>query len=318
MQRSEEWERLFFKAEAVQQGNTWENNNDVPWSWGSSLWFWYDSGPEGPNHSLPLCENGLTGTSPLARSSQTVLIWSTGTQTDLQCQSGVFQQEAHYVWSSPHLLCHRVQVRDVVHLERVMLGAGKPKEKKLTSYKCFIKKEITLLKVMKTVKWGQYFTGILSLSLVWDNVITTVEAPHRGKDVKQHPGILHYFWCIVVVSFWISPIMVSSEGRADKPAREKNQKFLKKSHRQTLQRIYSCAALLCCISPVIIVVAVVIQAAIQYKKQSYSSNLQHDATRKGSNSQAYCVDGCFSTPGSGIVSSQTQISNSKIQSVLYP
>ena len=64
----------------------------------------------------------------MAWSSQTVLIWSAGTQQNLQSQSGVLHQEPQYVWLNPNLLCHRVQVRDVVHLEWVTLRAGKPKK----------------------------------------------------------------------------------------------------------------------------------------------------------------------------------------------
>lgn len=120
-----DFQLLFIVEEAAQQGCTWETHNDAQLWRGSGLWFWFHSGPERLKHSLPLSENGLTASSPLARSSQTVLIWSAWTQHNLQCQAGVPQQEPQNIWSNPHLLCQRVQVRDVVHLNGVTLWAGK-------------------------------------------------------------------------------------------------------------------------------------------------------------------------------------------------
>lgn len=122
--REETGEMLFIVAEAAQQRCTWENHYDAPSRRGSGLWFWYHSGPERLKHPIPLSENGLTGSGPLARSSQTVLIRSKGTQQNLQSQSGILQEEPQYVWSNPQLFCQRVKVRDVVHLEGVTVWAG--------------------------------------------------------------------------------------------------------------------------------------------------------------------------------------------------
>ena len=122
--REERGERVFVVVEAAQQRSTWENHYEAPSRRGSGLWFWYHSGPERLKHPLPLSHYGLTGSAPLARPSQTVLIRSGGTQKHLQRQSGVLQQEPQYVWSNPHLLCQRVQVRNIVHLDGVTLWAG--------------------------------------------------------------------------------------------------------------------------------------------------------------------------------------------------
>lgn len=85
--------KMFIVAEAAQQGSTGENHHDAQFGRGSGLCFWNYSAPEGLNHPIPLSENGVAGSSPVARSSQTILIRSAGACKNLQCQSGVCQKE---------------------------------------------------------------------------------------------------------------------------------------------------------------------------------------------------------------------------------
>lgn len=143
-----------------QQHCSWENHSDSPKTRMSALWFWYHSGLERVNHPLPLSKNGLTGSSPLARPSQSVLVRSAGTHESTHCQFGVPYQEPHNVWSNPNQLCHRVQVRNVVHLEGITLWAGEPNRECKN-----IHRNISELSVNVTAAHGSYRLEKLSLDM---------------------------------------------------------------------------------------------------------------------------------------------------------
>lgn len=108
----------------AEQRRSWHQRRRPEVRWPPGLGIWHYSGPEGPNHPLPLGENGLTGSVPPPRPHQAVLIWGAGTHKSLPSQFGVLDQEPQQVWPNPDQIGQRVEVRDVVHLDGITLWAG--------------------------------------------------------------------------------------------------------------------------------------------------------------------------------------------------
>ena len=105
---------------------------------GSALWLWRHPGPEGLGYTLPLGEDGLSGSVPLSWPSQTVLVRGAGPQQHTQPYTRLPQQEPQEIRTNPQLLCHGVHVGDMVHLERVTLQTGKPGgRRRVYTRRCF-------------------------------------------------------------------------------------------------------------------------------------------------------------------------------------
>ena len=67
------------------------------------LWFWYCSGSERLSNPLPLSEDSVSGTCPLSRPSETILIWSAWTKDNLCPEHRISQEQSQEVRSNTHL-----------------------------------------------------------------------------------------------------------------------------------------------------------------------------------------------------------------------
>lgn len=79
-------------------------------------------------YSVPLGQDGISGSIPLPWSHKSKLVWGTRTKVHLQGQLGISQEEPWYVRLGSYEGAQLVQVCDVICLQRLALA--KPEERK--------------------------------------------------------------------------------------------------------------------------------------------------------------------------------------------
>lgn len=103
---------------------SWQDQRPHKWSLGFGITA--GSGLHGLSHSLPLCEDGLAGSSPFSWPFETILVRSTGTEQNSQSQPGISQQQLQEVGANSHQLCYLIHVSDIVNLDGVSLTGDIP------------------------------------------------------------------------------------------------------------------------------------------------------------------------------------------------
>lgn len=124
------WQLLFFSATVDVRPNTNSRTQQNQRPHSSTPKFWHTARPclHRQSHSVPLSKDGLSGSSPLSRPSQTILVWCSRAKYNIQSQLGISHQQFKDLGFGSDHACNLIHIADVVHLNGVSLTGDVPDE----------------------------------------------------------------------------------------------------------------------------------------------------------------------------------------------